>query len=51
MAKFSEKLVNAKVFPVDRSIPKELAEKMERFKKMMGEKKKEEAPKEEKEAK
>ena len=49
MAKFSEKLVNAKVFPVDRSIPKELAEKMERFKKMMGEKKKEEAPKEEKE--
>lgn len=49
MAKFSEKLVNAKVFPVDRSIPKELVEKMERFKKMMGEKKKEEAPKEEKE--
>lgn len=49
MAKFSEKFVNAKVFPVDRVIPKELSEKLERFKKMMGEKKKEEAPKENKE--
>lgn len=49
MAKFSEKLINAKVFPVDRTIPKDLNEKLERFKKMMGEKKKDNLSKENKE--
>lgn len=48
MVKFSENVVNAKVFPVIRSIPKELTEKMERFKKMMGSNtKKDESKKEE----
>lgn len=44
MAKFSENVVNAKVFPVSREIPKELAEKLDRFKKM-GESKKAEPEK------
>jgi Zn-dependent M28 family amino/carboxypeptidase len=46
MAKFSENVVNAKVFPVSREIPKELAEKLDRFKKM-GESKKVEPEKKE----
>ena len=40
MAKFSDVVVNAKVFPVVRQLPKELVEKMDKFKKMMGEEKK-----------
>ena len=56
MAKFSDTVVNAKVFPVPRQLPKELAEKLEGMKKMMGpgaekkpeEKKPEEAKPEEK---
>ena len=40
MAKFSDAVVNAKVFPVVRQLPKELVEKMDKFKKMMGEEKK-----------
>ena len=51
MAKFSEKFINAKVFPVSREMPKELTEKLERFKKIMGEKKKEDLVKENKEEK
>ena len=47
MAKFSESLVNAKVFPVSKTFPKELQEKMEQFKKFYPPKKKEQ-PKEEK---
>ena len=47
MAKFSEKMINAKVFPVPRELPKELTEKMDRFKKMFGDGKKQE-PKEDK---
>jgi len=35
MVKFSDNIVNAKVFPVVRELPKELVEKLERFKKMM----------------
>lgn len=41
MAKFSESLVNAKVFPVSKTFPKELQEKMEQFKKFYPPKKKE----------
>ena len=33
MAKFSNEVVNAKVFPVSKEFPKELTEKIERFKK------------------
>ena len=51
MAKFSEQIVNAKVFPVVRQIPKELEEKMSRFKKMMEAAKKEEEAKKAAEAK
>ena len=51
MAKFSDQIVNAKVFPVVRQIPKELVEKMSRFKKMMEEAKKAEEAKKEAEAK
>lgn len=48
MAKFSEKVINAKVFPVKREMPKDICEKLEKFKKMMEESKKaEEAKKEE----
>lgn len=35
MAKFSENMINSKVFPVSREFPKELKDKMERFKKFM----------------
>lgn len=49
MAKFSDNIVNAKVFPVVRQIPKELEEKMARFKKMMEAAKKEEEAKKQKE--
>ena len=45
MAKFSDQIVNAKVFPVIRQIPKELSEKMNRFKKMMEDAKKAEEAK------
>ena len=51
MAKFSDQIVNAKVFPVIRQIPKELAEKMNRFKKMMEDAKKAEEAKKAAEAK
>ena len=58
MAKFSDAVVNAKVFPVVRQLPKELVEKMDKFKMMMGEgkkpapeKAKEEKPEEAKENK
>ena len=51
MAKFSDQIVNAKVFPVIRQIPKELEEKMSRFKKMMEAAKKEEEAKKAAEAK
>ena len=49
MASFSEKLINAKVFPVSKQMPKELSEKMDRMKKMFAEMegKKEEPKKEE----
>lgn len=47
MAKFSDNLVNAKVFPVSREMPKQLAERMEQMKKMFEQSKK----KEEKETK
>ena len=46
MAKFSSNVINAKVFPVSKELPKELKEKIEQFKKMMGPKK-EESKKEE----
>ncbi len=42
MVKFSEQVVNAKVFPVPRKMPKEIDEKLEQMRKMMGEDKKEE---------
>ena len=41
MAKFSENIINSKVFPVPRALPKEISEKMDRFKKMMEASKKE----------
>ena len=47
MIRFAEPIVNAKVFPVSKTFPKELTESMERFKKMFGDGKKKE-PKEEK---
>ena len=47
MATFAEGIVNSKVFPVSREIPKELAEKLDRFKKMGGPSKKPEEKKEE----
>ena len=39
MVKFSEAVVNAKVFPVSKELPKELNEKIEMFKKFMPKKK------------
>lgn len=42
MAKFSEKLVNAKVFPVSKEFPKSLTEKIEEMKKRFEKPKKEE---------
>jgi hypothetical protein len=33
MAKFSDAIVNSKVFPVSKELPKELKEKIEMFKK------------------
>lgn len=49
MAKFSDAVINAKVFPVSKTFPKDLQEKMERFKKWVKkpEPKKEEEKKEE----
>ena len=47
MATFAEGIVNSKVFPVSREIPKELAEKLDRFKKMGNPSKKPEEKKEE----
>ena len=47
MAKFSENVINSKVFPVSRELPKEINEKLERYKKMMMASKKKEEPKEE----
>ena len=48
MAKFSDNVINAKVFPVVRELPKELVEKIEKFKKMLeANKKKEEEVKQE----
>lgn len=41
MAKFSEKVINAKVFPVSKEFPKELQDKMEQFKKWFSKPKKE----------
>ena len=38
MAKFSENLVNAKVFPVSKEFPKELNEKLEQYKKRFAKK-------------
>lgn len=50
MASFSEKLINSKVFPVSKQMPKDLVEKMEKMKKMLAEidPKKEELKKEDK---
>lgn len=48
MVKFSDAVVNAKVFPVPRQLPKELVEKIEQMKKMMGEDKKTEKKDDEK---
>ena len=42
MAKFAEPLVNSKVFPVSKQMPKELQEKIDMFKKMSTVKSKEE---------
>lgn len=49
MAKFSETVVNSKVFPVVREFPKDLTEKIEKAKKLMGsdEDKKDESKKDE----
>ena len=47
MAKFSENVINSKVFPVSRELPKEINEKLEKYKKMMMASKKKEEPKEE----
>ena len=47
MIRFAEPVVNAKVFPVSKTFPKEITESMERFKKMFGTGKKKEEPKEE----
>lgn len=41
MAKFSENVINAKVFPVSKEFPKELSEKMEQMKKWMAKPKEE----------
>lgn len=51
MAKFSEKVINAKVFPVSKEFPKELQDKMEQFKKWASKPKKEEKESEEKKEK
>lgn len=47
MALFADGVVNSKVFPVSREMPKDLTEKIERFKKFST-KKKEEKPEEKK---
>ena len=49
MAKFSENVINAKVFPVSKEMPKDLEAKIEQFKKRAPGKKKEEKPEEKKE--
>ena len=51
MAKFADPLVNAKVFPVSRNMPKEVNEKLEMMRKMRAEakKEKEQKPEEKKE--
>lgn len=51
MAKFSENIINAKVFPVPRALPKEIQDKMDRFKKMMEASKKDVKAEEKKEEK
>lgn len=51
MAKFSEKVINAKVFPISKEFPKELQDKMEQFKKWFSKPKKEEKEAEEKKEK
>ena len=51
MAKFSENIVNSKVFPVSRELPKELMEKIEKFKKWDTDTKKEDKKEEAKEEK
>ena len=51
MAKFSDAVVNAKVFPVVRELPKDLAEKLDKYKKMMETEKKALAEKQAKESK
>lgn len=51
MVKFSEAVVNSKVFPVPRELPKELVEKIEKTKKAMEPVKKDEPKAEEKDAK
>jgi len=51
MVKFSEQVVNAKVFPVPRELPKEINEKLEKFRKMEGMKKEEEKKEDKKEEK
>ncbi len=48
MVKFSENLINAKVFPVSKEFSKELTEKLEKMKKMMEESKKQDTKKDEK---
>ena len=48
MAKFSENIVNAKVFPVPRTLPKDLTEKIDKFKKMFEKPKTEEKKNEDK---
>ena len=49
MAKFSENVINAKVFPVSKEMPKDLEAKIEQFKKRAPGKKKEQKPEEKKE--
>lgn len=45
MAKFSDLVVNAQVFPVPRQLPKQLLERIEQMNKMFGDDKKKEEPK------
>ena len=49
MAKFSENIINAKVFPVAKELPKELKDKIEMFKKRMPASNKEEKKEDKKE--
>lgn len=46
MIKFSEPVINARVFPVPRELPKEIKEQIDRMAKMMGDNKKETKPEE-----